>query len=403
MPSIDRASIRKILDSRGNPTVEVEIRAGTAVGRVAAPSGASTGTHEPQALPEGGVDEAIRTFRDSVAPRIQGHDVTDQAGLDRLLRQIDGTRDFARIGCNVATAVSLANAKAAAAASGKPLFRYLGGRARLSLPIPLGNVIGGGRHAVGGTTIQEFLVASQGPTVSANVFTNARVHGLVRDALAKKLPEAALGRGDEGAWVAKLGDEEALSLLADVCRVASKEAGFPVQPALDLAASEFFRNGTYRYRDRTVSPKEQVDFVERLARDYELFSVEDPFDQEDFSAFADLTRRIGNRCKVIGDDIFVTNVERLQRGIELRAGNAILIKPNQIGTLSETRAAVDLAHKSGFATVMSHRSGETTDETIAHLAVAFGCLGIKTGAVGGERIAKLNELIRIEEQLQAGA
>src|SRR5436309_1802230 len=286
MPSIDGASIRKILDSRGNPTVEVEIRAGNAVGRVAAPSGASTGTHEPKALPEGGVDEAIRTFRDSVA---------------------------------------------------------------------------------------------------------------------KKLPEAALGRGDEGAWVAKLGDEEALSLLADVCRVASKEAGFPVQPALDLAASEFFRNGTYRYRDRTVSPKEQVDFVERLARDYELFSVEDPFDQEDFSAFADLTRRIGNRCKVIGDDIFVTNVERLQRGIELRAGNAILIKPNQIGTLSETRAAVDLAHKSGFATVMSHRSGETTDETIAHLAVAFGCLGIKTGAVGGERIAKLNELIRIEEQLQAGA
>src|SRR5207249_1018909 len=195
---------------------------------------------------------------------------------------------------------------------------------------------------------------------------------------------AAAGRGDEGAWVAKLADEEALALLANVCREASKGAGFAVQPALDLAASEFFRNGKYRYRERTISPEEQVDFVERLVRDYGLFSVEDPFDQEDFGAFADLTRRIGDRCKVIGDDIFVTNVERLRRGIELRAGNAILIKPNQIGTLSETRAAVDLAHKSGFATVMSHRSGETTDDTIAHLAVAFGCLGIKTGAVGGE-------------------
>src|SRR6266704_2028893 len=306
MPSIDGASIRKILDSRGNATIEVEIHAGRVTGRAAAPSGASTGAHEPKALPDGGVDEAIRIFRESVGTGIRGREVTDQAGLDHSLREIDGTRNFARIGCNVATAVSLA-------------------------------------------------------------------------------------------------DEEALSLLADVCRAASKETGFAVQPALDLAASEFFRNGKYRYRERTISPEEQVDFVERLARDYGLFSVEDPFDQEDFGAFADLTRRIGDRCKVIGDDIFVTNVERLRRGIELRAGNAILIKPNQIGTLSETRAAVDLAHKSGFATVMSHRSGETTDDTIAHLAVAFGCLGIKTGAVGGERIAKLNELIRIEEQLQAGA
>src|SRR2546427_1257997 len=403
MPSIDGASIRKILDSRGNATIEVEIRVGSLTGRAAAPSGASTGAHEPKALPDGGVEEAMRIFRESVGPGIKGREVSDQAGLDRTLREIDGTRNFPRIGCNVATAVSLANAKAAAAASGKPLFRYLGGQSRLSLPLPLGNVIGGGRHAVGGTTIQEFMVVSQGPTVSANVFENARVHGLVRDALSKMLPDAALGRGDGGAWVAKLADEEALSLLTNVCREASKAAGFAVQPALDLAASEFFLNGKYRYRERTISPEEQVDFVERLVRDYGLFSVEDPFDQEDFGAFADLTRRIGGRCKVIGDDIFVTDVERLRRRIELRAGNAILIKPNQIGTLSETRAAVDLAHKSGFATVMSHRSGETTDDTIAHLAVAFGCLGIKTGAVGGERIAKLNELIRIEEQLQAGA
>src|SRR2546422_1483531 len=400
MPSIDSASIRKILDSRGNATIEVEIRAGNVTVRAAAPSGASTGAHEPKALPDGGVEEAMRSFRESVGPRIKGREVSDQAGLDRTLREIDATRNFARIGCNVATAVSLANAKAAAAASGKPLFRYLGGRSRLSVPLPLGNVIGGGRHAVGGTTIQEFMVVSQGPTVLANVFANARVHHLVREALVKKLPQAPLGRGDEGAWIAQLEDEEALALLADICHDVERDLGFPVRPALDLAASEFFREGKYQFRDRALTREQQVDLVEHFVDEYALFSVEDPFDEEDFAAFAELTKRIGARCKVIGDDIFVTNVERLRRGIESGAGNAILIKPNQIGTLSDTRAAVELAHRSGYATVMSHRSGETTDDTIAHLAVGFGCLGIKTGAVGGERIAKLNELIRIEEELQ---
>src|SRR5256712_12670693 len=229
MPSIDGASIRKILDSRGNATIEVEIHAGRVTGRAAAPSGASTGAHEPKALPDGGVDEAIRIFRESVGTGIRGREGTDQAGLDHSLREIDGTRNFARIGCNVATAVSLANAKAAAAASGKPLFRYLGGRSRLSLPLPLGNVVGGGRHAVGGTTIQEFLVVSQGPTVAAEVLTHAQGHGLVRDALAKMLPDAALGRGGEGAWVAKLGDEAARILLANVCHAASEDAGFAIQ------------------------------------------------------------------------------------------------------------------------------------------------------------------------------
>src|SRR2546426_418446 len=321
MPSIDRLAIRKILDSRGNATVEVDVVAGRAVGRVAAPSGASTGALESPSWPPTGVDGALRIFQDSIVPRLRGRDVKDQAGLDRTLRELDGTPNFA----------------------------------------------------------------------------------LIRDALMKRLPGVPLGRGDEGAWVAQLQDEEALSLLADVCRKVEREAGFPVRPALDFAASEFYRGGKYRYRDRALSAKDQIDFVERLARDFSLFSVEDPFDQEDFGSFTELTKRIGDRCKVIGDDIFVTNVERLRRGIEQHAANAILIKPNQIGTLSETRAAVDLAHSAGYATVMSHRSGETTDDTIAHLAVAFGCLGIKTGAVGGERIAKLNELIRIEEQLQAGA
>src|SRR5438445_11125557 len=241
MPPIAGASIRKILDSRGSPTVEVGSRTGGVTGRAAAPSGASTGTHEPKALPEGGVDEAIRTFHESVEPGITGRDVSDQAGFDKALRAIDGTKNFARIGCNVATAVSLATAKTAAAVSGKPLFRYLGGRSRLSLPLPMGIVIGGGRHAVGGTTIQEFLVVSQGPTAAANVFTNARVHGLVRDALAKKLPDAALGRGDEGAWVAKLADEEALSVVVEAWHLASKQNGFPVRPDLEPAASQYYR------------------------------------------------------------------------------------------------------------------------------------------------------------------
>lgn len=402
MPSIEGVSIRKILDSRGNPTVEVDIRVGPVLGRAAAPSGASTGKHEPAAFPRGGVDGAIHTFRTAVAPRIRGFDLADQRGLDDALRAVDGTDRFERIGGNVATAVSLAAAKAAAAIAGEPLFRYIAQGAKVGLPLPLGNVIGGGRHAIGGTTIQEFLAVAQGPTVRDNVTANARVHSAVRDRLIGKFPDEPLGRGDEGAWIAKLQDEEALALLADACRSVGQDLGLPVGPALDLAASEFFRGGKYHYRDRALTPEGQVDFVEDLIRKYGLFSVEDPFDQEDFSSFTELTKRVGDRCKVIGDDIFVTNVARLRRGIELRAGNAILIKPNQIGTLSDTRAAVELAHKSGYATVMSHRSGETTDDAIAHLAVAWGCLGIKTGAVGGERIAKLNELIRIEETLQEG-
>ena len=403
MPSIEGARIRKILDSRGNPTIEVDIQARHGFGRAAAASGASTGKYEPSAFPEGGVDEAIRLFRTAVAPRLNGLDVADQAGVDRVLHAVDGTPNFARIGGNVATATSIAAAKAAAAVAGKTLYAFLAAGSKPGKPLPFGNVMGGGRHAIGGTTIQEYLVVSLGPTIRDNVFANARVHGRVRDALAKKLPDEPLGRGDEGAWIAKLGDEEALGLLTQICGDMTKEVGFPVRPALDLAASEFFRAGKYHYRERALTRDAQMDLVERFIRDYDLFSVEDPFDQEDFPAFAELTRRVGSRCRVIGDDIFVTNVKRLREGIDARAGNAILIKPNQVGTLSDTRAAVELAHKSGFATVMSHRSGETTDDAIAHLAVGWGCLGIKTGAVGGERIAKLNELIRIEEELQEGA
>ena len=398
---IERASIRKILDSRGNATVEVDLFAPGRV-RFDAPSGASTGAHEAQAFPRGGAEEALRVFARDIAPRLKGRDVSDQEGLDRLLREIDGTPNFSRIGGNVAVAVSLANAKAAAVAAGQPLYRFLGGRSSGKMPFPFGNVIGGGRHAVGGTTIQEYLVVSQGPTVVGNVFANARVHHLLKEALSKKRPGEPLGRGDEGAWVAKVTDEEALALLADACRVVETEVGFHVRPGLDLAASEFFRDGKYGYKDRARTTEEQIEFLVRLAKDYGVYSYEDPLDEEDFDGFAALTKEIGKKVVLIGDDIYCTDAERLRRGIAAGAGNAILIKPNQIGTLTETRATVETARKAGWATVVSHRSGETTDDTIAHLAVAFGSLGIKTGTVGGERTAKLNELIRIEEELHEG-
>ncbi|HEY7587149.1 MAG TPA: enolase C-terminal domain-like protein [Thermoplasmata archaeon] len=400
MASIDAVGIRKILDSRGNATIEVELGSGGVSACFASPSGASTGTHEALAFPPGGVDDAIRLFRSQVAARIRGHDVADQVGLDRSLRQIDGTSDFSRIGGNVAVAVSLASAKLAARLARQPLFRFLGGPSRPRMPFPFGNVIGGGRHAIGGTTIQEYLVVSQGESVAANVFANARVHRLIREALEQKLPNEPLGRGDEGAWVARLDDTDALAMLADVCRAVEREAGFPVRPALDLAASEFYRDGKYAYRNRSLTPEQQLEFLERLVKDYGIYSLEDPLHEEDFAGFARLTEAVGEKCLVIGDDIFVTDRERLRHGIEVGAANAILIKPNQIGTLTETRATVETAHDAGYKTVVSHRSGETTDDAIAHLAVAFGSLGIKAGTVGGERIAKLNELIRIQEQLE---
>ena len=402
MPSIDAATIRKILDSRGEPTVEVDVVAQGIHGRAAAPSGASTGTHEAVAFPEGGVDAAIARFAQEVEPRLLGREVTAQKDVDRILHEIDGTPNFARLGGNVTVAVSLAVAKAAANAMAVPLYRYVGGAVAHRMPHPMGNVIGGGRHAIGGTTIQEFLAVALGPTVAASVFANARVHRTVRDLLRKKLPAGPLGRGDEGAWVAPVDDEDALGILADACRAVSKEVGFEVRPALDLAASEFFRDGMYRYRSRTLTPEQQIDFVASLAERFGLFSVEDPLHEDDFAGYARLTSLIGTKCLVIGDDLFVTSVARLREGIDAHAANAILIKPNQIGTLSDAKAAVDLAHRHGYATVVSHRSGETTDDTIAHLAVAFGSLAIKTGAVGGERIAKLNELIRIEEGLAGG-
>ena len=398
MSHIESIWARKILDSRGNPTVEVDIWAEDGYGSAAAPSGASTGAHEVVAFPPQGIDFAIKQFREEFAPALEGMNVFLQRRFDVELKRLDGTSNFRKMGGNVAVAASLALARAAANSLGVPLYQYLGGAfAGYCIPYPLANVLGGGRHARGGTDIQEFLVISFGPTVADSVFANARVHRRVGEALAKKLPDSAIGRGDEGAWVARVGNVDALELVAECCREVSKEVGFQIQPALDFAASELYRNERYCYKERKLTRERQMDFVESLVRDYNLYIVEDPLEQEDFHGYVDLTERIGRQCLVVGDDLFVTSTKRIKKGIDLGACNAVLIKPNQVGTLSDTYDAVCLAEQSGYKTVISHRSGETEDNSLAHLGVAFGCHAIKTGAVGGERCAKLNELIRIQE------
>jgi enolase len=397
------ASIRKILDSRGNATVEVEIATRSGFARVGAPSGASTGATEVQAFPKGGADEAVRIFRKKVAPKLKGRDVGDQAGFDEALHAVDGTANFASIGGNPSVAASMAAARCAASEKGIPLWAYLSGKKGApQFPAPMGNVIGGGAHAVGGTDIQEFMAFTKGCPPSQSVFANARVHKLVKETLKEMFPGQAIGKGDEGAWNVPTTDERAMQILVKCCAKAAQETGLDVLPALDLAATEFYRDSKYRYKDKALSPDEQVEFLEMLIDSHGIASVEDPFAENDFGSFAQLTRKVGRKCMVVGDDLFTTNTERIARGIKEGAANAVLIKPNQIGTLTDTMAAVKMAKAAGYATVTSHRSAETSDDTIAHLAVAFGSAGIKTGAVGGERTAKLNELIRIEEGGKAG-
>ncbi|MHB8587095.1 MAG: phosphopyruvate hydratase [Thermoplasmatota archaeon] len=396
---ITEVHARQILDSRGHSTIEVDIITEDGFGRAAAPSGASTGIHEVQSWPDGGVAQALAAANGIVGPELIGANAADQRGIDELLETLDGTPNFARLGGNLAVAVSLAVARAAADGAGMPLFRYLGGAMVERLPRPFGNVLGGGAHAVGGTDIQEFMAVSLGPTFSESAFANALVHKKVKERLKKDLPTIALGKGDEGAWVAPVANEIALKIVSECCTAVQSEVGFDVRVALDVAATELYKDGVYTYKDRRLKPQEQVDFLAGLVEDYNLFSIEDPLAEDDWESWTAFTCKVADRCLVVGDDLFTTNPERILRGINSKAANALLVKPNQIGTLSRTIDAVNLAHEQGWQTIVSHRSGETTDATIAHLAAAFGSIGIKTGAVGGERIAKLNELIRIEEEL----
>jgi enolase (EC 4.2.1.11) len=385
MTTIEQIRLREILDSRGNPTVEAEIWTFTGWGRGAAPSGASTGSHEAKVRP---VREAIADAEKTLIPSLIGEDAQDQIHFDMLLRERDGTPDFSTIGANVAVALSIACSRAAASALNMDLFRHLGGVFSGSTPLPLGNVIGGGAHAANATEIQEFLVVPTGAAdASEAVFANAAVHKKVRELLTAQ--EYTCGKGDEGAWAPAIRDEQAFEILSQAVASVSDALMLSINIGVDVAASQLWDGKAYRYRNRTLTSEDQVTYIAELVDTYGLVYVEDPLHEEDFEGFAELTRQVGDRCLVCGDDLFVTQVERIIRGVELGAANCVLIKPNQVGTLSDTYEAVKVAQTHGLDTVMSHRSGETTDNTIAHLATAFGCIFLKTGVVGGERIAKL--------------
>ena len=388
--------LRKIIDSRGNSTVEADISTNDGFGRAAAPAGASTGTFEAQAWPENNVDLGISNARKKLIPLLTGIPANDQKAFDDIIKNEDGTKNLQNVGGNISVALSLACAKAAADSKNIPLFEHVSKTKSYSIPAPMSNVLGGGAHAIGGTDIQEYLVTSFDDDVNTAIETNAAVHKEVAKILKEKFPNIALGKGDEGAWVAPLENVEALELVTKAVDNVHKETGVEIRTGLDVAASEFYKNGKYVYKEQTLTPEEQVDFMLGLIEEYDLHSVEDPLDQNDFQSWASLTDQTDSL--IIGDDLYVTNSERLKQGIDMKSTNSILIKPNQIGTLTDTVKTVELAKNSDMATVISHRSGETTDTSIAHLGVAFESHAIKTGIMGGERIAKLNELVRISEK-----
>jgi len=414
MSQIDRVHARQILDSRGNPTVEVELglRSG-ATGRAAVPSGASTGEFEATELRDGGtawggkgVTRAVGNVNGEIAETIAGLDGLDQAGLDRALIDLDGTPNKSRLGANAILGVSLAAAHAAAAHAGQPLWRHLGGDDAAVLPVPMMNVLNGGAHADNKVDFQEFMVMPAG----AESFSQClRIGTEVFHALKKTLHDAGLGTagGDEGGFAPDLGsNEEALQMLVEGIESAGYTPGEDVFIALDPATSEIFDGGAYvlEHEDRSLSSADMAGYWADLSARYPIVSIEDGMDEEDWDGWKALTEAIGDRVQLVGDDLFVTNTQRLQRGIELGVGNSILVKVNQIGTLTETLEAIAMARAAGYTAVMSHRSGETEDTTIADLAVATGCGQIKTGAPSrSDRVAKYNQLLRIEEALGADA
>ncbi|MFC7076307.1 phosphopyruvate hydratase [Haloarcula halophila] len=398
MTLITDVRLRRVLDSRGNATVEADVLTESGgFGRGKAPSGASTGEYEAIELP---AQEAIANAREEALPRLIGEvHAGNQRDVDAALHAADGTDDFSGIGANSAVAISMAAAKAGADVLGAPLFQHLGGTFRGNeYPTPLGNIIGGGEHAADATNIQEFLAAPVGaPSVEEAVFANAAVHQEVHDILADR--DLPAGKGDEGAWAPSISDDEAFEIMDEAVETIADDFGFAITFGLDVAGAELYDDESdgYVYDDGVKSTEEQIDYIAGKVEEYDLVYVEDPLDENDYEAFADLTDQVGDQTLVCGDDLFVTNVERLQAGIKAGAANSILIKPNQIGTLTDAVDAIELGVENGYESVVSHRSGETEDTTIAHLAVATAAPFIKTGAVGGERTAKLNELIRIED------
>jgi enolase len=414
MSQIDRVHARQILDSRGNPTVEVEVwlRSG-AHGHAAVPSGASTGEFEATELRDGGerwqgkgVTRAVAGVNGELAQAIGGIDAADQRGLDEALIALDGTANKSRLGANAILGVSLAAAHAQAAEENLPLWRYLGGEAACTLPLPMMNVLNGGAHADNKVDFQEFMIVPCGaPSFSECLRTGVEVfHALGRTLHERGMSTAV---GDEGGFAPDLhSNEQALQILMMGIQAAGYEPGEDVAIALDPATSEIYRDGDYvlEHEGRTLSSEQLADYWADLASRYPILSIEDGMDEEDWQGWRGLTERVGDRVQLVGDDLFVTNTKRLERGIEADVANSILIKVNQIGTLTETLAAIKMAHEAGYTAVMSHRSGETEDVTIADLAVATGCGQIKTGAPSrSDRVAKYNQLLRIEEQLGGDA
>ncbi|HAS60542.1 MAG TPA: phosphopyruvate hydratase [Algoriphagus sp.] len=407
---------RQILDSRGNPTVEVDVvTENGAFGRAAVPSGASTGVNEAVELRDGdksvylgkGVLKAVSNVNDIIAPELVGMEVFEQNMIDQIMIDLDGTSTKSRLGANAILGVSLAVAKAAAMEAGQPLYRYIGGVNANTLPVPMMNIINGGSHSDAPIAFQEFMIRPVGaPSFSEAIRMGAEIFHNLKKILHDKGLSTAVG--DEGGFAPNFsgGTEEALGCILDAIEKAGYKAGDDVTIALDCAASEFFKDGNYDYKkfegDTGVirSREEQVNYLASLTEKYPIDSIEDGCAEEDWEGWAMLTAKIGDKVQLVGDDLFVTNVKFLQRGIQEKSANSILIKVNQIGTLTETLNAISMAHKAGFTAVMSHRSGETEDSTIADLAVAVNCGQIKTGSASrSDRMAKYNQLLRIEEQL----
>lgn len=409
MSIITHIHAREILDSRGNPTVEVEVTTDElALGRAAVPSGASTGAHEACELRDGdnsrylgkGVLTAVEHVKEKIAPELIGVHVEDQVFIDKLLRDIDGTENKSKLGANAILGVSLACAKAASNELGVPLYRYVGGSQACRLPVPLMNVLNGGAHANNGLDVQEFMIV---PTVKNSFSESLRAGAEIFHTLKKILSKKGLSTavGDEGGFAPVLkSNQEAMELLMEAILQAGYEPGQNVFLALDVAATELYSDGKYKWEKNLITPAELESVYKSWNEKYPLVSIEDGFSEDDWSAWQSITANLGKTLQLVGDDLFVTNPKRLKQGIDKKTGNALLVKVNQIGTLTETFEAVNLAQRNQYKTIMSHRSGETEDTTIADLAVALHCHQIKTGSLcRAERTAKYNQLLRIEEDL----
>jgi enolase len=416
MPTITSIKAREILDSRGNPTVECDVILSNGImGRAAVPSGASTGEHEAVELRDGdshrymgkGVQHAVQNVVETIAPALEGREATDQLGIDTAMIELDGTSNKSSLGANAILSVSLAVARAGAMAVNQPLYRYLGGPLARVMPVPMMNILNGGAHATNTVDFQEFMIVPVGAETFADALCmGAEVFHALKKVLVKR--KLATGVGDEGGFAPDLrGDEEALKMILEAIDAAGYAAGKDIALALDCAASELSDNGSYSFKKSGAGKKDAEGMIELYRSwldEYPIVSIEDGLAEDDWSGWGKLTAALGDRCQLVGDDLFVTNTERLARGIESGVANAILIKVNQIGTLSETLEAIEMARAAGYLSVISHRSGETEDTFIADLAVATGVGQIKTGSASRtDRVAKYNQLLRIEEQLGAAA